>query len=349
MSTFCINKNINFKFKKPNNLTKKLKSLSAIPFQTAMYSEQDYHFQDVNFNNLGIYNYWKNHEMINQYKKIIDITEYNINLNSKDRNIQQDKNPLEFTIKLSDFDTLPNIYKNVKYLNFDHIVFPYFYQLYKYDTQDNNIISDMSKLFILNYDNYSKINTEIQTNNGNYQICNIKQDYNFIEINFTINKDKYICYSFINNNNTISLFYYKGLSIKNPDNFINYISINQVENKYILSTKNFDFYKEIYPKLKINSELYVATRKSFVVYKNSDLATFNKFTIKLFNSNFKQILIDNLDYNIDFTYICNCDLETINYSCKCYYLRHPFNSFFQIDLFIKIGSYTVDFNKEIYI
>jgi hypothetical protein len=224
-----------------------------------------------------------------------------------------------------------------------------YYQLLKTSSTNNTIISDISSIFLLNFDNYNKINTEITILNQTYQICNIFQKYNYIEVNFTINQDKYISYSFINNNNIILLYYYKGFTIKNPDNFINYISINQTENKFIYSTKNIPFYKDVYPKLKINSELYVATRKSYVVYNNSNLANFNKFTIKLFNSSFKQILIDNLDYNINYNFICNCDLETLNFSCKCYYLRHPLNKFFQIDLFLKIGCYTPDFNKEVYI
>ena len=350
MSTFTINKNINFKFGKSKVSTaKQIKNMDSVPFQIPMYSDQDYNIQDINFNNLGIYNYWKNYEMITQYKKIIDISEYNINLNSKDRNLEKNKNPLEFTIKLSDYECFPNVFKNVKYVNFDHIVFPYYYQLLKTSSTNNTIISDISSIFLLNFDNYNKINTEITILNQTYQICNIFQKYNYIEVNFTINQDKYISYSFINNNNIILLYYYKGFTIKNPDNFINYISINQTENKFIYSTKNIPFYKDVYPKLKINSELYVATRKSYVVYNNSNLANFNKFTIKLFNSSFKQILIDNLDYNINYNFICNCDLETLNFSCKCYYLRHPLNKFFQIDLFLKIGCYTPDFNKEVYI
>jgi hypothetical protein len=146
MSTFTINKNINFKFSKSQISTaKQIKNIDAIPFQIAMYSDQDYNKQYINYNSLGIYNYWKNYEMFNKYKKIIDITEHNININSKDRNIKKDKNPLQFTIKLSDYECFPNVYKNVKYLNFDNIVFPYYYQLLKYNT--NELVQFLPSLY----------------------------------------------------------------------------------------------------------------------------------------------------------------------------------------------------------
>jgi hypothetical protein len=359
MTTFINHNKINFKFNKSKFSTaKKIKNLDTIPFQLAMYSDQDYNKHDVNFNNLGIYNYWKNYEMINNYKKIIDITEYNINLNSKDRNIKRDKNPLDFTINLNngdDFTFFPQIYKNVKYINFDHIIFPYYYQLLKYKenyAQNDIMLNDIQSIFLLNFDNMDKIGIEIETINNSYQICNIISRYNYIEVNYTINRNKEICYNYINDNNNITISYYKGYSIKNPGNYINYISINKMENEFIYSTNNVPFFKDIYPKMKINSELYIATRKSYIIYKNSNLITINKFIIKLFDSQLKQILINNLDYDIlninNICNICNCSFENINYSCKCYYLRHPLNNHFQIDIFIKIGCYTPDFNKEVF-
>ena len=83
--------------------------------------------------------------------------------------------------------------------------------------------------------------------------------------------------------------------------------------------------------------------KQFYVTGDSTDPTTHKNGKHIWN----KINLNGMYYNIDFTYICNCDLETINYSCKCYYLRHPFNSFFQIDLFIKIGSISMSFSTII--
>lgn len=359
MSNFTRSKGISFKFAKSKIATAiNIKNLEAIPYQTSIYSDLNYKKEKVNFNNIGLYNYWSNFDFNDKYNKNINIIEYHVNLNSNDRILEIDKNPLEFTIFLNqsnNYNTdwyFPETYKNIKYINIEHIVFPFYYQLFKYnvisDETNNNILLDISNSFILNDpNNINKINTQIITDNNSYEICNVYQVNNLLQVNFTINLDKLICYCYTNNSITQILDKYIGFSIQNPGNYINYISLYTINNKYIFSTSQCSFTLDVYPKMKLNSNLYIASKKSFIVYKNCDLITINKFSIKLLDNQFNPIIIKNLDYNINYNLKnCYCSYDIINYSCKCYYLRHPLNKFFQIDIFLKVGCLVPDINQK---
>jgi hypothetical protein len=357
MSNFTNKKKISFKFKKSylNNL-KNIKQLEKIPFLTSLYNEYDTQNMIYN-NNLGLYTYWSDYHNITDknLKKDILIDEYNININSSDRDLNYNENPLYFSVWLNqqgrDKSVLPHIFKNIKYINLEHIIFPKYIQLNKYnitnDLSFNNIKTEIGNIFISDtrLNNLNRINTSILT----YQICNvIYNNYNDFEVNFTIDYIKDITYSFSYINSIIILNKFEPICIYTYNNYIQYLCIDPTTNYFMFNTKNKSIFMPIFPKLNKHTSLYLAIKKSLIVYNNTNLLNIYKINVKILNSNYDEIVIKNLDYTLT-NNTCNCSFDNIKYSCKCYYLRHPLNSNFQIDLFIKIGSLIQDFNKVNYI
>lgn len=359
MSQFVRKNKIGFNFSKSHIKTSnELKNSDFIPFVTGLYND-NYPKQNINNdNNLGLYTYWGDYE--NNPDKLfyndIQIEEFNLNLNSDDRDLNVNKNPLNFTIWLNPGNThnksfLPRIYENVKYINFEHIIFPKLVDLNKFnallDLSANIIMNDINNNFTYNAnhdENIAKIDSDIL----NYQICNVQSSTNYLQINFTIDFKKKIVYEYTNTNNIIKFDKYSGLSINSPGNHIQFICIQPTNNKFIFNTKNKSVFRQIYPALKKQSDLFLAVKKSFIVYKNTDLLNIYKIDIKLLDANYEPIIIHNLDVSINPDIKCLCELDVKKYSCKCYYLRHPLNKRFQLDIFLKLGCLKQEFNKKNY-
>ena len=357
MSIFSKKKNIGFNFSKNKIVTKKnLKQIDNIPIVSGLY-DNNYIEQNISNNdNLGLYTYWGNY-YIDDTKMFpdIQIEEFDLNLFSGDRDLDINKNPLNFIIWLNQQNSnnrkchLPRVFKNIKYINFEHIIFPKFIQLIKVsminDLSYNQIINDIANNIFTDISlNLNLINTSFL----NYQICNVKNTLNFLQINFTINNRSNVIYEYTNNNNIIILDKYYGIPTNSPGNHIQYISIHPTNNKFILNTKYKSIFRPVFPKLKSNTDLYTAIKKSLIIYKNTDLLNIYKININLLDHNYNPIIINNLDYYVD-NNKCSCDIGRKKYSCPCYYLRHPLNPKFQLELFIKIGCLIQTFNKKNYI
>jgi hypothetical protein len=184
-----------------------------------------------------------------------------------------------------------------------------------------------------------------------YQICNIQSSGLNTNVNFTINFCTKICWELIYNNQTYTKILNKYIPslTSGSSNHIQHICIQPTNNKFLFNTKNISEFRPLFPKLNNYTDLYYAIKKTYVVYKNSDLLNIYKFDIKLLDSSYKPIQINNLDFSIQ-TNNCTCCLPTgdIKYSCKCYYPRHPFYYGYQIDLFLKIGTLVQELNKKTY-
>ena len=360
MSNFSNNKKLCFNIMPKNYVrtSRNIKIFDAIPYVTDLYSD-NYSQQNIdNGTNHGLYTYWGDYYVNDKlFFNDIQIDEHDININSIDRDTNINFNPLNFTVWLNPGPTktksfLPRVFKNVKYINFEHIVFPKYIQLNKFnflsDPSSNLIINDISNNFTFNAnhnDNISKINLNIL----DYQICNVISRDNYLEVSITINFKKSIVYTYIRINDIITLDKFKGIYTNSPGNHIQYICIQPTNNKFIYNTKNKSVFRQVFPKLTKNSSLYIGIKKSFIVYKNTDLLNVYKLDIKLLDFNYEPIIINNLDHNIE-TNKCLCNLDdTIKYSCSCYYLRHPLNLNFQIDIFLKFGCLIQDLNKKSYV
>lgn len=249
--------------------------------------------------------------------------EYCLIINSKDRNIESFKNPLDFTVLFnSETSNIQKIYRNVKYIGFENVILPRFIQLNKFIMSN----TDTSKNILIDFfnNNQIEINKQYNVDTFSIEICNI----NNTSINFTINQNNIISYEFLINTNIINI--YKPVCMSSPGNNIQYILLNPCTNKYILNTKSKDIFRYVLPKLNIDSDLYLYNRKSYIVYKDSELIDMKRVTVQLLNSDHKQMVINNLDYNVN---------NNGEYSNPEYYLRHPLNPKYQIELFLNVGLY----------
>jgi hypothetical protein len=360
MSNFSNQKKIAFSFSKSRlSTSRNFNQDNSIPYVTGLYNDNSYQPQNNIQTNDNLYTYWGDYYINDKvFFKDIQIEEHDVNLFSGDRDISINTNPLNFSVWLNPGNTrtksfLPCVFKNVKYINFEHIIFPKYIQLNKFTTSSdisaNIYSSDMSNNLLsitIDSDIASLIDINII-----YQICNVIKTNLLTEINFTVNYDNNVIYTFIYNNQNKSYILDKYIPVCTKLNSaIQYICIQPTNNKFIYNTKSINIFRQVFPKLNSDSDLFYAIKKSFIVYKNTDLLNIYKFDIKLLDSNYQPIIIQNLDINADINCGCKCNLATndIKYSCKCYYLRHPLYQGFQLELFLKLGVLVQELNKKTY-
>lgn len=369
MSNFTNSKRIPFSFSRSKiSTSKNVKNDESIPYSTNLYSSSIYQPNPNHFliqpgtqapDSMGLYTYWSDYKHIdNNFFRDVQVEEHDVNLFSGDRDISVNANPLNFTVWLSPGATrtksfLPRVFKNVKYMSFEHVIFPKYIKLNKYngstDTSANIFITDIS-----NSIQSLKINGDITSSidqNISYQICNIQNSGLKTYVNFTVNFCTDNSWELIYDNQTFEKIlnkYIPSLTSGNS-NYIQHICIQPTNNRFLFNTANISEFRPLFPKLNTKSDLFYAIKKTYVVYKNSDLLNIYKFDVKLLDSTYKPIQIDNLDFSIQ-TPKCTCCFPTgdIRYSCECYYPRHPMYYGYQIDLFLKIGTLVQELNKKIY-
>jgi len=269
----------------------------------------------------------------------IELNNYCVNLNSINRDLTIDKNPLKFTIWMNDdhnTSTVNRFFTHIKFIKFEHIVFPYYISLNKYKINESNALYNTinTNLSDLNVD----VNEQYTFNNNTYEICNKVIVDNITTINFTMNGITTTSYEYINNDSTITINYYSGIQINTIGNHIQYMSIAPSDNKYIFNTKNGTYFRHVFPRLDPTSDLYTDMKLSYVKFKDSELIDVKRLNVELLDLNCKPILISNLDYNYQGHNVIGLN-ETRQFTDPEYYLRHPLNSKFQIDIFMNIACY----------
>lgn len=268
----------------------------------------------------------------------IYLEKYSISFSSSNRDDKSDKSPLNFTVWLNDEKNKSNIYrsfKNIKKVNFEHVVFPNYMQLIKTevlntDPSYNDIITVMSGFS-------SNINDQLTLGTNTYEICNAHTNIG-THINFTINGNTLESFEHINTSGSITIYKYTPISIDSPGNRIQFLSIHPCDNTHIYSTKNKNIFRYLFPKLKSGSDLYMYTRASTITYPNGNLLQMKKLIVQLMDNQGNPMNINNLDYNYG-TYSAKSLNEDSDYSHPTYYLRHPLNPHFQLDIFISIECY----------
>lgn len=247
-----------------------------------------------------------------------------LHINSVDRDSKIYSSPFNFTIVFSDpTSNIQKTFKNVKYVGFENVLFPHCIQINKFLLTDNDMINELLDFFI----NNQNININDQYSNLNYlkfksiEICNKDSK----TINFTLNEYSNKCYEWIIDNNTFN--YYIPVFTCESDS-LQYINFKEINNPYIASTKNKLIYKYFYPKIRQDSEIYQSSRKSYVTYKNNELVKLSRLSIELLDINMNLLTVNNFDYN------CNNN----GIYGKNYYIRHPLNPKFQLELFLNVGT-----------
>jgi hypothetical protein len=265
MSNFSNTKRIAFSFSRSKiSTSKNVKNDDSIPFVTGLSNNSSYQTNLSSENqSMGLYTCWNNFQN-NQDKKYfqdIQIEEHDINLNSADRDISVNSNPLNFTVWLSPGSTrdksfLPKVFKNVKYISFEHIIFPKYNKLNMYsgmaDTSSNIFIQDISNsVFTIkpNDSIVSSIDPKIS-----YQICDVHKFGYEIRVNFTVNYNTCVCWELIYSSKT--LYKYIPSLTSGSTNYIQHICIQPTNNRFVFNTKNISEFRPVYPKLNKTSDLY---------------------------------------------------------------------------------------------
>ena len=255
MSNFSNAKRIPFSFSKSRiNTSHNVKNNQSVFFATNLANDSNYQPNTLNSqttDSMGLYTYWSNYskpsDPNDNFFKDIQIEEHDINLNSVDRDISVNSNPLNFTVWLNPGSTrsksfLPRVFKNVKYISFEHIIFPKYNKLNMFDgsadLSANIFISDISNsinTIVIDDNIISTIDSNIS-----YQICNLTSDEISVCVNFTINFNKEISWELIYCKKTHNKILNKYLPILTSglSNYIQHICIQPTNNKFLFNTKN---------------------------------------------------------------------------------------------------------------
>lgn len=277
-----------------------------------------------------------------------ELNTYCINLNSVNRDLKVNKNPLKFTVWLNDdhgSSCINRKFTHIKFINFEHIIFPNYIQILKQKVTDSDVLyADINTLFS---PLTQTINSQYSLNDNTFEICNKVINGVETSINFTVNMDITCSYEYINNNSNITINKYVPVSLDNPGNHIQYISIQPCDNKYIYSTKNGNFFKYVFPKLDKKSDLYESKKKSYAIFSDNELLELKRIYVEMLGNNCQPIIINNLDYNYSsHSYVALN--EQPNYSSPSHYPRHPLNQKFQIDIFLKVGNYEQQLKTNVF-
>lgn len=266
------------------------------------------------------------------------LEKYSINFSSSDRDYISDKSPLNYTVWFNDEKSKSCIYrsfKNIKKINFEHVVFPNYVQLLKQeylstDASYNDIVTTLQDLS-------ATINTQIVSSENTYEICNKLIDGSTI-INFTMNGIVNESFEYIDDGANITIYKYKPVSIDSPGNRIQFLSIHPCDNTQIYTTRNKNVFRYLFPKLKHGSDLYLYTRKSSITYPDNNTLQINKLVVQLLDLNGEPLIINNLDQNFDNYTESNLN-ETVDYNHPNHYLRHPLNPNFQLTIFMSLECF----------
>jgi len=332
---------------------------------------------DRDEDSLGIYIAFSKYCKLEDNKIKLNYHENNLIIDSSDRDFTFFKNPFEFVVK---FDPLPSDngpiierkgIKNIKYILIDTIRIPLFYSLNRTISNPdndiislikNNIINDINNKynlqnltgnqlqFTLNRIQNIYSNKQFNFNNGTIEICNfVLTDINNWQCNYTLNTDNTTAYLITNSNNNYSSSYYKVSTQNRIDNAnIVYLQIKELTTTNISTDSTVSFYAPLYPKKitkNINPMIQFDCKKNLKIYKDTDLQHMDKLSICLYDNNYKKITNLFLDNTVNAT-ICKCGIEDINYSCSCYYLRHPGNPMWQMNMLFKVGNYDINFSEN---
>lgn len=276
------------------------------------------------------------------------LQEYSINVNSSKRDVLLNKSPLNFTTWLNDIKDKSNIcraFKNVKYISIDHITFPNFIQLVKHIMPTNDSLYDVIDQVM--DDLTSVINEQYDVDGITFEICNKYSKNGTTNINFTINENRTTLYEYEKSSTGFIIYVYSPVRITDVPNPVQFISIQPFDNSAIYNTNGHNIFKYVLPKLKKDTELYSYLRKNKTTFRDCNLQNLIKMQVALLDNNSEHIKVNNLDYDysISTKYSLN---EPRDYSSPEYYLRHPLNPRYQVDVFLCIGCYEKEMKLSVF-
>jgi hypothetical protein len=286
------------------------------------------------------------------------LVQYGVNVDSSDRDIIAYPNPFNFKIIFngSGLNTQPVIqkkFKDIKYLKLETLTIPNNYTISKTAltiTPDATLI----KTYLNTNYNILSPNTTfslvLSTGSTNITVVsNYKTGVNWL-INYILNYDTANVFEL--NQGTIYNKYMIDANKKLSDYSLLYVYIPEIKsNNYttgqVSGKDSVSFFiRQVGTNLAPNSyTLLNNIYPSMIFYKDSMLQSANKYSVKITDTSGNIISVDNLDSNANIAK-CNCQ-TTIDYSCRCSYIRNPFYIKLQVDVQFKFGTFEDDLYKDL--
>lgn len=302
-------------------------------------------------NSWGLYSLYINangRAIKEQTNKLI---EHGINIDSADRDIKAFNNPFEFNIifngsKDSIAPIIKKKYKDIKYIKLETLTLPDVYTLAKTALTLDTVHGSIQTYLDVNY-TFLNINENINipTASLNIIIVSIYIDptipTNWI-INYIINNDPSIVYEI--DQGTTYNSYQLNTNKKISDDRMFYVYIPEIASRnYTTSQENVTF---ICTTTGTNDyTLLNDIHPTFLFAKDSLLQNALRYTVKISDRYGKTYKVDNLDINANLN-SCSCQ-DTLDYSCRCSYIRNPYYIKFQVNLQFKLGTFEDDIHKDV--
>jgi len=145
---------------------------------------------------------------------------------------------------------------------------------------------------------------------------------------------------------TVNFYYFSSKSLDSDRYLI--LTINEITDNNINSTNNAlrQAFCLLYPDSYGELHYYAATNYQDKIWKMSNLANINRLTLNLSDSFGNPLQMPNLDYYVTTGKICNC--TGTNYACPCFYIRHPYYKWLQVQYMIKFGVVETEIDKKIF-
>lgn len=301
-----------------------------------------------------------------------EVKEYPIYIDSIDRDITKYPNPFSYRVALNPTDNqiMPYIqqrFENVKYIKLERSILPKYYNLIKVNELTgtplyvylNGLINPFTPINTIQ----GLINTSALVGADTVSIVNITYVPNInpltqwnIEVILNGNINKIYVYDY---NNAIITYY--SYQFDQSYNLLEqrWILVNIPEIDKITDLSTDDNIKKGFNVIYMYKDLlsYVEYKNGDVIwiYKNSDLDTYNSFTISyrlpngtLLNTNYINTTIDTANNPNDMTTLNPDGTQNIIWRDAKHYIRHPYYEKLQNHILLKIGIYENDIDKNIF-
>jgi hypothetical protein len=301
-------------------------------------------------NNWGMYSLYI-HSNGRTIRDFIDrLVQYGLNIDSADRSLLAFPNPFQFNItfngdKNSNQPVIQKKYKDIKYLKLETVTLPNNYTIKQTALSRDADYTTIKTYYGINYPYLSNndVNTIVlSASTVTIRVVSIYVSGSNWTINYIINDDPTIVYEM--NQGTTYNKYNIDTSISIIGDRLFYIYIPEITN-YVYTT-NSD--KVTFIATCIGTNSYTVLNNiypPFIFYKDSILQNALKYTVKITDRYGNQYVTNNLDTWAN-TSTCDCQ-TSIDYSCRCSYIRNPYYIKLQVSLQFKFGIFEDDLYKDL--
>jgi len=286
------------------------------------------------------------------------LVQYGVNVDSADRDLIAYPNPFNFKIIFN--GTGQNVqpviqrkFKDIKYLRLETLTIPNNYTIAKTIltlTPDATLIQTYLNTNYSNLSTNSSFTIVLSTGSTNIRVVSkYVTGVNWL-INYIINDNPVNVFE-LNNTNTYNQ-YAIDTNKKLSDYQLLYVYIPEIQsNNFTTGQKsgkdNVTFFvRQVGTNLAPNSyTLLNNIYPSMIFYKDSQLQNATKYSVTITDNVENVIKVDNLDVNANIK-PCNCQ-TSIDYSCRCTYIRNPLYIKLQVVVQFKFGTFEDDLYKEV--